>query len=169
MFNTKRKTSLHYFNRKVTNRKVDFNTVYEENWILLPGEKSVFHRIGEGNENNLKFVSPDGHHEAVFKLEGNELVLVTDPLNARSYNYSGPLEAYGIPHIGKDILPYYLLCNTPEDFWDIKVRLEIGKANFNFIMQNYNNNKEIIEELYGKLEIDTYNQLRELYEEQGGE
>jgi hypothetical protein len=35
-------------------------------WTELPASKSIFHQMGPGNESNRKFVSPDGHSEAVF-------------------------------------------------------------------------------------------------------
>jgi len=67
----------------------------------------------EGNEDNLKYVSEDGHHEAVFDCYGN---LVVDPLNMGTYNYFGPRDLKGIPHAIADVLPYMLFANGPSDF-----------------------------------------------------
>ena len=63
-----------HFERNNKNRIVDFKTVFKENWTLLLAKESVFHRIGKGNESNLKFVSPDGHHEVVFKERNGHLI-----------------------------------------------------------------------------------------------
>jgi RHS repeat-associated protein len=71
-------------NRNFRNQCPSFDYA-QTHWILLPASQSIYHRIGPGNENNLKFVSPDGHCEAVFHPDGT---LVTDPINAGTYNYS---------------------------------------------------------------------------------
>jgi hypothetical protein len=77
-------------------------------WIQLPDSEAIYHQIGPGNEHNLKFVSPDGHCEAVFHPDGT---LVYNPTNAGTYNYSfNPNGGWGgnIPHFFQDILPYKL-------------------------------------------------------------
>ncbi len=86
---------------------------------LTPGE-SIFHRMGPGNEKNLKYVSPNGHSEAVFKpcKNGGESTLVTDPLNYGTYNFFGPRFLLGIPHGIFDILPYFVFGNSPSDMFN---------------------------------------------------
>ena len=75
--------------------------------------------MGPGNENNIKFISPDGHGEAVFNPDGT---LVTDPVNMGTYNFNSPNELLGVPHFVNDVLPYYVWGNSPEDpttTWDL--------------------------------------------------
>lgn len=81
---------------------------------LTPGE-SVFHRMGPGNENNRKFVSPDGRSEAVFDSCGN---MVTDPANEGTYNFFGPRTLGGVPHGIFDVIPYYVFGNSPGDMFN---------------------------------------------------
>jgi hypothetical protein len=61
---------------------------------------------------NIKYKSDDGHHEAVKRPDGTA---VMDPANRGSYNYADPKLLLGIPHFVLDMLPYYLLGNTPDD------------------------------------------------------
>jgi len=83
-------------------------------WTELTPAESVFHQMGPGNENNRKFVSPDGHGEAVFSCE-NEFV--SDPANYGTFNYFGPRVLWGIPHVMFDVIPYFLFGNTPSDMF----------------------------------------------------
>lgn len=81
-----------------------------ESWRQLTDFQSRLHRFGPGNENHEKFVSMDGHHEAVFSRYGD---LVTDSLNGGTYNYYGPED--GIRHGVADVAPYWLWGNGPDD------------------------------------------------------
>jgi RHS repeat-associated protein len=107
-------------------RRNDYNWTpsYEyakQNWVLLSDSQSRYHRHGKGNEHNLKFVSPDGHCEAVYQQDGTP---VTNETNGGTYNYQ--FDPYGqwynnILHFILDMLPYYLLGNGPNDttpFWN---------------------------------------------------
>jgi RHS repeat-associated protein len=87
------------------------NVAKNQGWRELSPEESVFHTMGEGNEGNRKFISPDGKSEAVYGKNG---CLVTDPLNAGSYNFADPQLAPW-KHAFMDVLPYFILGNTPED------------------------------------------------------
>ena len=83
-------------------------------WKCLTRSKSVYHN--RNGASNSKYVSPDGHFEAVFDSSGN---LVTDSYNVGTYNIYGPDNAIG--HFVYDMLPYYLLGNSPDDafnYWD---------------------------------------------------
>jgi RHS repeat-associated protein len=114
IFNKTNEWEQWHYNRNSLNRKVTYDKVITEKWILMPSGKSIYHTMGEGNENNLKFVDPTGRHEAVFRPIGNgKYELVTEPRNMGTYNYSPP--SNGLQHIRDDVVPYYIFGNTPED------------------------------------------------------
>jgi RHS repeat-associated protein len=73
-------------------------------WILQSAFRSQYHRYGPGNEQNLKFVSGDGHHESVFRPDGT---LVTDCVNGGTYNFG----TNDVTHFFYDMLPYYMFGN----------------------------------------------------------
>jgi RHS repeat-associated protein len=83
------------------------------NWVLQPNSKSVYHQQGgNGNIFNKKYLSPDGHQEAVYDRCGN---LLTDPRNGPSFNFGTD------DHIMLDVLPYFAWGNSPDDpstFWE---------------------------------------------------
>lgn len=80
------------------------------NWTQLNNFESAFHRYGEGNELNEKFISLDGHSEAVFHFGA----LVTDELNGGTYNFYSPITHPG-DHLFVDVAPYYWWGNGPND------------------------------------------------------
>lgn len=82
-------------------------------WTELGRGEDVYHRQGEGNDGNRKFVSEDGHHEAVFTVCGK---LVTDSRNRGSFNFFGP-RSHPWLHTIFDVLPYIALGNTPRDMF----------------------------------------------------
>ena len=67
---------------------------------------SMYHRNGPGNENNAKYISPDGHQEGVYR--GGSLV--TDRINGGTYNYADP-QNNPIKHFVIDMVPYFILGN----------------------------------------------------------
>jgi len=70
-----------------------------------------YHRLGIGNEGNQKYVSTDGHSEAIFTENG---VPVTDSLNGPTYNIADPTSnSFG--HFVLDMVPYYIWGNSPYD------------------------------------------------------
>lgn len=69
----------------------------------------VFHRIGPGNEDNEKYIDAAGN-EYVFRPHG---MLVTDPINKGTFNF-GP-EPLSAAHVSKDIIPWILWGNGPDD------------------------------------------------------
>lgn len=153
----------YHLDRNNMNRIVDFKTVFKENWILLIGKESVYHRIGKGNENNLKFVSPDGHHEAVFKEVNGHFQRVTDMENLGTYNICSPKDKIG--HLIYDINPYYFVgCGGYEKYHYLDRGLATAKALFGICKPNY----EIILELKalaikGKFDRAEYEMLSNLY------
>lgn len=102
-----------HWNRNTRNIQLENEQqAIELGWIKLPPEKSVYHQLGPGNENNVKYVSPDGHHEAVFDSSGSP---VEDPKNVATYNVCSPNGIEGICHAAWDVAPYYLWGNSPGD------------------------------------------------------
>ena len=105
---------LHYI-RNTFNEPVTFQTA-NGSWQQLAPEQAIFHTMGAGNEGNIKFISPDGHSEAVFYGDGT---LVTDPAVYGTFNYIGPGNL--AQNIGQgifDVAPYFLLGNTPGDIFN---------------------------------------------------
>jgi RHS repeat-associated protein len=103
------------WSRNLFNEDVSY-TEANKHWTKLTPKESVFHRMGPGNENNIKFVSPSGHSEAVFKPNG---CLVTDPANVGTFNFFGPRTLWGVPHGVFDVIPYYAFGNTPTDMFNL--------------------------------------------------
>ena len=104
-------STMHY-ERNIFNQNVTFEYA-KTHWRELPPEKSIWHRMGPGNENNRKFVGPiGGHCEAVFSPDGKP---VTDPHNEASWNFAGDNFCGGVFHGIFDVLPYMIEGNTPSD------------------------------------------------------
>jgi len=98
--------------RNLWNEPVSYQNANTQ-WQKLPTVQSVFHQMGLDNKNNEKFVSPDGHSEAVFKAG----YLITDPINQGTYNFFSPNFLFGIPHTLTDIIPYFIFGNSPSDMF----------------------------------------------------
>lgn len=112
--------ALVHWNRNLFNAPVSsFADVAD--WTKLTPEESIFHQQGEGNEQNMKFVSPDGRSEAVFRpgIAGGEPELVTDVTILGTYNFFGPRFAFGIFHGIFDVVPYFLFGNAPADLFNM--------------------------------------------------
>lgn len=108
-----------HWKRNYLNEQVSTIEDVKEWTELTPGE-SIFHRMGPGNENNRKFVSPDGHSEAIFRPNpaGAPPTLVLEPDNLGTYNFFGPRFFFGIAHAIFDVLPYFIFGNTPADMFN---------------------------------------------------
>jgi hypothetical protein len=98
----------YHYNRNVLNTSVSLGKA-KESWDgKVPAS---YHQQGIGGEGNKKYVSPDGHSEAVFDATGK---LVTDVVNMGTYNYADPRNNV-TGHIMYDVVPYYIFGNTPND------------------------------------------------------
>jgi RHS repeat-associated protein len=124
---------VHYFRNKL-NIEYDWalfsrlNNRLPDNlsWILLPAEDSVYHQAGNPDKDNSKYISADGHFEAVYmpvkNSHGNtisyELQNESNNYEAMgTYNYSGPnTDSY--KHIFLDVIPYNIWGNTREDYFN---------------------------------------------------
>jgi len=95
---------------------------FYKHWEKYSPEMSIYHGIGINDSEVSKFVSPDGHLEAVFY--GDKLMIldrsqpnsnrfsntIVDPVNAGTYNYGT-----GIEHYMFDVKPYYYFGNSIND------------------------------------------------------
>ncbi|GHU78637.1 hypothetical protein FACS189462_3630 [Spirochaetia bacterium] len=87
------------------------NNLFE--WKLLPWQSMAFHMYGTDGEYNLKFMSADGHFEAVYNKDGILLTQENDPKNMGTFNYAHQL-ADQVTHYNLDIWPYFMWNNTEE-------------------------------------------------------
>ena len=78
----------------------------------MPPEKSIFHQIGRGNENNEKWTNDKGE-EYVFNPSTNPPKLVTNSVNIGTYNFRPESDLAG--HYLLDVLPYLLWGNSESD------------------------------------------------------
>ena len=70
-------------------------------------KKSVLHHFGPGGEKNKKYISLDGHNEAVYGQNGK----LVGGLNMGTYNYYSPEGIEGFVHFGVDVLPFIMFGN----------------------------------------------------------
>lgn len=108
-----------HYNRNQYNRPpTTERAAIRRRWVRMSWAKSAFHRLGKGAEKNVKYVSPDGRHEAVYDQNGN---LVTSDENMGTYNFVGPDDGFG--HFREDVAPYWLWGNTPNDGTSLLTRV----------------------------------------------
>ena len=88
----------------------------------LPSEKSIFHQIGRGNENNEKWTNNKGE-EYVFNPSTNPPKLVTNAANIGTYNYRPESDVMG--HYVSDVLPYLLWGNSESDPTTFEERIRL--------------------------------------------
>ena len=81
------------------------NEVAPENvkWTLYSPEKSALHQNTSSDNSNKKYVSADGHFEAVYTKDGVLLSETYYPVDMGTYNYGVSTSE----HIALDIVPYY--------------------------------------------------------------
>jgi hypothetical protein len=105
----------------IQNRKSIFN------WKLLTPDQSALHMYGKDGEYNLKFISEDGHFEAVYNKDGILLTEENDPLNMGTFNYADQVYSKE-KHTVLDVIPYLQWLNSivmwsgknqlNEEYWD---------------------------------------------------
>jgi len=82
-------------------------------WKLLTPDYVLLHMYGEDGEYNIKFISEDGHFEAVYNKDGELLTEYNDPLNMGTFNYADQVYEKE-RHTVLDVLPYLQWGNTRE-------------------------------------------------------
>ncbi|MDL2211258.1 hypothetical protein LJB88_00055 [Erysipelotrichaceae bacterium OttesenSCG-928-M19] len=85
------------------------NSIFK--WHLVAPLDSTFHMFNQDGEYNLKFLSEDGHFEAVYDIRGQLLTEVNDPINMGTFNYADSI-LYPEKHSIYDVLPYFVWNNT---------------------------------------------------------
>ena len=96
------------YNRNMFNQNINYIKT-RNSWD--DSVSALYHQQGCGNEENVKYVSPDGHSEAIFNSNGG---LVTDPVNGPTYNFADPRNDR-IGHFLQDMLPYYIWGTSSDD------------------------------------------------------
>jgi hypothetical protein len=84
-------------------------------WKLVSPDYAVLHMYGFDGEYNLKFISEDGHLEAVYNKEGRLLTEENDPVNMGTLNYADQVSNKEKRAV-LDVLPYFLWTNTKETY-----------------------------------------------------
>lgn len=109
------------FNNPPSTKEHAEQLVEEKLFIKMSETKDMYHELGVSTDhnpvNNDKYVSIDGHIEGIYDENGK---LVTDPVNQGTYNFADPNNE-PIEHFVKDVIPYYLWGNSPDDptsFWE---------------------------------------------------
>jgi hypothetical protein len=82
-------------------------------WRLSAWQETAFHSYGKDGAYNLKFISKDGHFEAVYNKGGELLTADNDPLNMGTFNY-GDSQTENMKHLRYDVWPYFEWNNTRE-------------------------------------------------------
>ena len=80
-------------------------------WRFSTWQDTAFHTYGEDGAYNLKFISSDGHFEAVYNKSGELLTADNDPLNMGTFNY-GDYRTENMKHLKYDVWPYFKWNNT---------------------------------------------------------
>jgi hypothetical protein len=112
-------------------------------WELLPWQNTAFHMYGKDGEYNLKFISADGHFEAVYNKDGILLTKDNDMLNMGTFNYAHQLSDQ-MTHYKLDVQPYIMWNNTKEAM-QIQEKYESKAIDKNEeAMERYNKYKELL-------------------------
>jgi hypothetical protein len=80
-------------------------------WIKIDVAATAFHMHGDNGIYNVKYVSHDGHFEAIYDFKGN---LVALPINMGTYNFTSHI-VDADKHSKYDVDPYYEFGNTAGD------------------------------------------------------
>jgi hypothetical protein len=75
-------------------------------WKLMSRKSTQFHMFGSYGEYNMKFISADGHFEAVYNIDGEKLTEKNDPMNMGTFNYGDPVNEK-LRHVVYDVLPFF--------------------------------------------------------------
>jgi hypothetical protein len=80
-------------------------------WKLLAPDYAMLHMYGKDGEYNVKFISEDGHFEAVYNTDGVLLTQYNDQLNMGTFNYADQVLDKE-KHSVLDVVPYIRWGNT---------------------------------------------------------
>lgn len=107
-----------YFSRAPLTLQEMMDTIQKNNslfkWKLMTPDYTLFHIYGDEGEYNIKFISEDGHFEAVYNRAGELLTQYNDPLNMGTFNYANQINNKD-RHTDFDVMPYFQWGNTSEE------------------------------------------------------
>ena len=123
-----------HYSRNELNKTPDDNELMSivlgqsDEWIAVDDKYNAYHRFTNGTQGeeakyNKKYQSPDGQYEVIICYDRDYVpvpYIVTDPVNMGTYNY-GP--GFGIEHLIKDVLPYWIWKNSPGDTTNVWERV----------------------------------------------
>lgn len=75
-------------------------------WKLMSKNSTQLHMFGRNGEYNMKFISADGHFEAVYNIDGEKLTEENDSMNMGTFNYGDPINEK-LRHVVYDVLPFF--------------------------------------------------------------
>jgi hypothetical protein len=90
---------------------------YEEGgtfgWKLVSRKGTWLHMFGRNGEYNMKFISADGHFEAIYNIDGVKLTGENDSMNMGTFNYADSVNEK-LRHAVYDVLPFFIWGNSRE-------------------------------------------------------
>ena len=98
-------------NQYMSKDKIPQTIEEAERWGWDNNVASDCHQFTSKDKSNIKYVSPDGKYEVIFDSNGN---IVTADEDCGTYNFANPKEDYA-GHFYKDVLPWILWGNSPDD------------------------------------------------------
>ena len=124
----------HYIREAFNDAPVSLDEARLNGGVEQSDEKSEFHRIGEGNEDNVKVVFEDGT-EAVYNKQSKKLV--KDPVNKGTRNWA----SNDIGHTLLDIAPWVVFGNNPNDYTNVGQRVDLTIDGANKLMEARQKNR----------------------------
>lgn len=126
---------MHYFRNELNRApetleeliRINYTLPADKKWAIMPVKGSLFHMQGTDGFFNLKFVSGDGYHEAVYNMEGSLLTADNDAINMGTYNYF-PATIDSAAHTNYDVNPYFEHGNISDTWQKGKVRILAGAS-----------------------------------------
>jgi hypothetical protein len=82
-------------------------------WKLVSRKDTWLHMYGRNGEYNMKFISADGHFEAIYNIDGVKLTGENDSMNMGTFNYGDSVNEK-LRHTVYDVLPFFEWGNSRE-------------------------------------------------------
>ena len=121
-----------HFNRNALNTNIPKNEAEaaKQGWVKLSDSASSMHQMyKEDGVRNTKWISPDGHREAVYTGKGKNQHLTTHAEDAASYNFYD-YRKNPLGHAAFDVMPYMVFGNSLDDRSTARVRMWTAAKNF---------------------------------------
>lgn len=110
-----------HYNRNQHN--IWFPDVYDDKYFYGWDDNvdASCHQFSSPNKSHKKYVSPDGRYEVIY--DAND-IRVDDPRDVGTYNFANP-NTDMMGHFFKDVLPWIIWGNSPDDLTVWEERLEV--------------------------------------------